>query len=251
MDANQRTAENRRQWGLKPSLRNVYHDLYRRMAAAQIPGRSLEVGSGAGNFKEFDPGVITTDLGSAPGVDLRTDAQALPFPADTFSNIFLFDVLHHIESPRRFLAEAQRVLRPGGRLIMVEPAITWASWPAYRLFHAEPVRLGDDPLADRPSDPQRDPFDGNMAIPTLLFGRYKDEFRATFPELYLRDLDWLSLWAYPLTGGFQPWNLLPAQLAGPLVHFENFVPRVLRRRLGFRLFAIVEKRARPKVPELA
>jgi 2-polyprenyl-3-methyl-5-hydroxy-6-metoxy-1,4-benzoquinol methylase len=43
------------------------------------------------------------------------------------------DVLHHLEFPVVFFREAARVLRPGGRVLMVEPAITWGSSFFYRL----------------------------------------------------------------------------------------------------------------------
>lgn len=236
-----RTTENKRQWDRKPSLRRVYHDLYRRMAAARIGGSTLEVGGGSGIFKLFDPDVLSVDLRPAPGIDLVADAQALPFRAASFANIVLFDVLHHVEFPRRFFAEAERVLSPGGRLIMMEPAVTWASWPVYRFAHAEPVVLGQDPLAEGQGDPLRDPFDANTAIPTLLFGRHQSRFLAAFPGLVLRELDWLSLLAYPLTGGFQTWSLLPERLAEPLLRLEDRVPRALRRRIAFRLFVVLEK----------
>jgi hypothetical protein len=49
-----------------------------------------------------------------------------------------------------FFREAARVLRLGGRVLMVEPAITWGSTSFYRLFHHEPVRTSaDGPAAVR------------------------------------------------------------------------------------------------------
>jgi SAM-dependent methyltransferase len=57
-----------------------------------------------------------------PGVGFATaDALALPFAGETFSSVFLRDVLHHIETPERVLEEAVRVLAPGGRLCLLEP----------------------------------------------------------------------------------------------------------------------------------
>jgi len=41
----------REAWQRKPSLRRVYEDIYRRMRAQCIPGTTLEVGGGSGNFK--------------------------------------------------------------------------------------------------------------------------------------------------------------------------------------------------------
>src|SRR5207253_869867 len=80
----------------------------------------------------------------------------------------MVDVLHHIEFPAVFFREVSRALRQGGRAIMVEPAITWGSTLFYRLIHHEPVRMSADPLAEGTPNPQRDPYDSNQAIPTLI-----------------------------------------------------------------------------------
>ena len=53
------------------------------------------------------------------------------------------------------LAEAQRVLEPGGRIIMIEPAITLLSSPFFRLLHPEPVDMTADPFAEITPDPDR------------------------------------------------------------------------------------------------
>ncbi len=49
------------------------------------------------------------------------DALALPFADASFATVLIRDVLHHLVEPRGALAEAVRVLRPGGRLVLVEP----------------------------------------------------------------------------------------------------------------------------------
>ncbi len=43
------------------------------------------------------------------------DAQALPFPGESFDFAFMCLVLHHLEDKARALAEMARVLKPGGR----------------------------------------------------------------------------------------------------------------------------------------
>ena len=83
-------------------------------------GRLIEIGGGSGNFGEFYPPAICTDLLPTRHVQLALDAQRLPFANDSIDNLIMQDVLHHLPYPLRFLAEAQRVLRPGGRLVMTE-----------------------------------------------------------------------------------------------------------------------------------
>lgn len=49
------------------------------------------------------------------------DATRLPFGDGSFDRVLIRDVLHHVPAAAAVLAEAQRVLKPGGRLILVEP----------------------------------------------------------------------------------------------------------------------------------
>lgn len=49
------------------------------------------------------------------------DAARLPFADRSFDAVLIRDLLHHLPDRTRALAEAHRVLRPGGRLTLVEP----------------------------------------------------------------------------------------------------------------------------------
>jgi SAM-dependent methyltransferase len=135
----------REMWGRKAALRAVYSDIYRRMVSATVPGRILELGGGSGNFKLFAPDAISSDILSAPWLDVVCDAQRLPFPDRAFSNVVMMDVLHHVENPLRALRQACGALRVGGRVILCEPAITPLSGLFYRHFHEEPVDMSVDP----------------------------------------------------------------------------------------------------------
>ena len=106
--AHETILEQRRIWQVKPVVRAVYSDYYERIVAACRPGCSLEIGGGSGNLKEFIPDVLSTDVVVTPWLDAAADAQSLPFRDACFDNVVAVDVLHHIEAPRRFLAEVQQ-----------------------------------------------------------------------------------------------------------------------------------------------
>jgi len=229
-------------WQKKPVLRALYGDYHRRMAAACSPGLTLEIGGGAGHLKELREDVLSSDIQLAPWLDLVADAQALPLADASLDNIVMLDVLHHVERPRRFFEEAQRCLRPGGRIVLLEPAMTPLSTLLYRFGHPEPVDMAADPLTDESPTPERDPYDANQAIPTLLFRRTPKRFARLFPELVLRRADLLSLFAFPLSGGFRPWSLVPAALIPPLLALESALLPLLGPLMAFRLLVVIERR---------
>jgi SAM-dependent methyltransferase len=239
MTADPRPFEYRQIWQQKPVLRRLYERYYRDIARRCRPGRTLEIGGGSGNLKGFLGDIVSTDRLFGPWLDAVADAGALPFAAASFDNIVLFDVLHHLSAPGRFLAEAERVLCLGGRLILIEPAITPVSGLFYRVFHPEPVVMTADPLAE--AAPGRDPWQANQAIPTLLFGRHRRSFEAACPGLLLVELRRFALVSYPLSGGFRRWSLLPASLVDPLCTIEHWLEPVLGRLMAFRLLAVLER----------
>ncbi len=248
MVADPHLAEQRTVWHDKPVLREIYGDFYRRIAAFCASGRTLEIGGGPGNFKAFAPDVVSTDILAAPWLDARADAHALPFADAAFANVVAVDVLHHLERPALFLDEAGRVLKGGGRLILLEPKITPLSRLFYTFFHPEPVDMNADPLEETARDPGRDPFAANQAIPSLIFGRHKERLEARFPNLALRRVESLSLVAYPLSGGFRSWSLIPAAAVAPLLRIENLLTPLLGPLMAFRMLAVMEKKALREPP---
>jgi ArsR family transcriptional regulator len=60
-------------------------------------------------------------VGGAPAVDARPgELEALPIEDGSVDVAFMLLVLHFVVEPRAALAEARRVLRPGGRLVVVD-----------------------------------------------------------------------------------------------------------------------------------
>ena len=103
-----------------------------REALAGAPGRRLaDIGGGTGNYSRalrdegWEPVVIDrepTMLAQAAAKGLKTiagDAQRLPLDDASVDAARLVSLLHHVEDQSAALAEARRVLRPGGRLALM------------------------------------------------------------------------------------------------------------------------------------
>jgi SAM-dependent methyltransferase len=228
-------------WEQKPILRALYTSWYQEIAAQIVLGNTLELGGGTGNFKAFAPNVVSTDIVPLPWLDTVADAQNLPFDNQSFDNIVMFDVLHHIENVTLFFDEALRVLRPGGRVVMMEPYISFASWPIYHFLHPEPVDFKQNPLDWVEPSPERKPFDANQAFATILFERQYSLFQKKYPQFVKRYHHRLSFFAYPLSGGFDKPSLLPMSVLKQVLPLENALS-FMSRFLAFRVLVVLEKK---------
>lgn len=242
-----RFERHREAWEQNAALRALYAEWYGQIAAA-LPapelGPRVELGSGPGFARAFIPDLELTDVAKAPWHDREVSAEALPFADGTVGALVLFDVLHHLPAPGRFFAEAVRVLRVGGRVILCEPYMSPLSYPVYKLFHEEEVDLRVDPLAEvnGNGDRTRDPFDSNQAVPTLLFGRGRRTFEEAFPVLEVKRVERVGGLSYPASGGFSRRPLLPMPIWNALRAVEARLPKALLRMAAFRLLVVLERR---------
>lgn len=221
----------------KPFLHRLYAEWYGRIGETLHDSRRiLELGSGAGFFKECYPAAITSEVFHTPGIDLVADARALPFADGTLDAIVMTDVFHHLPEVARFLTEASRCVRPGGKLVMLEPwRSPWSQW-VYTHLHPEPF----EPLADW-TIPATGPLSGaNGALPWIVFARDAARLAREFPTWRVVRLQPLMPFAYLLSGGVSLRALAPGWLYRPV--------RALESRLDparWAMFALIELEHRP------
>lgn len=233
-------------WGRKPSLRAVYGSYYNAMAArAPKGGRVLEIGAGSGHSRDFfsNLDLVRLDILPAPWIDIVADAHEIPLSDESIDAIVMLDVVHHLADLPKFFAEVERLLRPGGRCIMIDPAITPVSGIFFRGFHSEPVDMRANPMVRQEYGENKDPFESNQALPTLLFrqGRHRRAFERQFPTLRIAEVRGMSLFAYPMCGGFQNWSLISGPVAKRLLKLEAALEPLLGPVMAFRLLVTVEK----------
>jgi SAM-dependent methyltransferase len=228
-------------WARKHGLRAVYERWFRRLREACAPDAPVvEIGCGPGFFKERYPEIVATDVTENPHADRVVDAAALPFGDGEVGSFVLLDVFHHLLKPEAFLRESARTLRPGGRLVLLEPWMGLAGRALYRYVHHEHCDLGVDPLAPW-QGPQKDPMLGNSALPYLYFRpdgvlEHLDLPLRTIHREPLAAVDWV------LSGGFQPVNLLPRALVGMATTADRLLSRI-PALTATRCFLIIEKTA--------
>jgi len=130
----ERLQRHREAWSQKPGLRRIYREWFGMITAELEAGISTELGSGPGFFKEYFPACIASDIITSPWIDCVLDAGHLPFKTGSLANIILIDVIHHLQNPVSFFNEAVRVLKPGGKIFILDVQITPFSYFIYRFF---------------------------------------------------------------------------------------------------------------------
>jgi ubiquinone/menaquinone biosynthesis C-methylase UbiE len=106
----------------------------RRLTLAEAAGRTIDIGSGTGANLGLYPDAVTELVLAEPDPHMlrrlgpkveeaeivEAPAESLPFEDASFDTAAFTLVLCTVPDPAAALAEAARVLRPGGRLLFVE-----------------------------------------------------------------------------------------------------------------------------------
>jgi SAM-dependent methyltransferase len=228
-------------WDARPLLRRLYGAWFERAAAelSQVEGPTIELGSGIGTFKEAYPFIVATDVEPTRWSDAVVDATRLPYEDGSVANLVLVDVFHHLGRPVAFLDEARRVLRAGGRVIIVDPYCSPLSTLAYTRLHHERTDLSA-PAFDDDRTVEADPMSSNQARATLVFFRGKAEFDRRWPEFRVARRERFAFLAYPLSGGFSRRPLLPNALYPAIAVIERLL-QPLEPALAFRCLVVLER----------
>jgi len=206
----------------KPSLRRVYEQVYAKMLAAPetyVPGATVrvELGSGGGFLPQLDPSIVASDIRPIPGLDLVFDAQNAPFRDASIDAVLAMHVIHHIPRIRRFFAELERVLRPCGALVAVEPYWSPMAKLMYKRFHPETF----DEQAATWEFESTDPMSSNQAMSYLLLERDRGTFEREFPGFEAIEVGAFGGPSYLLTGGIWKQRVLPDSVLAKLWDLED------------------------------
>ncbi|MGA7124517.1 MAG: methyltransferase domain-containing protein [Polyangiaceae bacterium] len=204
-------------------LEEIYRDFYARISSEIPPHefpRTLELGSGGGFFKELAPHVTTSECVSVPGIERVLDACRIEeaFGEGELDAICALNVFHHLPDAAAFLRGASRVLRPGGKIVLVEPWFTPVGQLFHRVIHHEP--FVDDPNFWGVVGEGRMTA-ANTRLPTSVFRDSDERFRREFPALRVVKREPFHKWLYLLSGGLKLNTHVPRPLARRLVTWDR------------------------------
>lgn len=197
-------------------VNKVYRDFYQRFvdAAENVQtGKWVELGSGYGFFKEFvkeltGNNLIRSDIQEHFNLDMKFSAEEIPFDNNSVSSFFMLGVLHHIKNCERMFKDIERTLKPGGRLIMIEPYNNKFASFMYRISHHEPF----DPNAGWNIPGDKAMACANLALPWIVFERDIKIFESKFPNLVIKQIELHNPFTFQVSGAGAYNTFLPGFL---------------------------------------
>ena len=228
-------------WSRKSGLRDYYQtQIFDQIISEMNDGATLQLGTGPGLFARYHPGTVNSDITNHDGVDMVADVHNLMIEDASFNNVVGVDVFHHFASPGLALRECSRVLRPGGKIILVEPWAGPIGWLFYKYIHHEDCAEVPDPWNQAFPD-GKNPMDGNGAIPAIVLHKRASELINYAPNLRILKVRYFGVLSIILTGGFQDIGL-PAPFTRFLYKLENRLPQPVLKFFALRSIYVLENR---------
>jgi SAM-dependent methyltransferase len=231
----------------KPMLAEVFRECHRSFLALDVRwfgttgGMRIELGAGVAPVRDSFPEVLATDIVGGAGIDRVLDALDIDLPDACARALYGQNCFHHFADPARFLREAERVVAPGGGVILVEPYHgPLASLLFKRLFASEDFDTSQRAWTTDLSGPMGG---ANQALSYVVFERDRERFAREFPGLELVHAEPLgNALRYLLSGGLNFRQLVPDTAASLLKGIERLLSP-LRRQLALHQIIVLRRRS--------
>ncbi len=198
---------------------------------------------------------LLCDVPSGSGRAIQADAEALPFPDGTFDIVYSNGVLHHTESTDKSIKEVFRILKPGGRAVIMlyarHSAYYWTQIVPAALLTGDIFRYSEAEWIGRRTEGKPSPGVNKNPITRVYSGNQLRDLFQGFTNLEFRkDSFQLSQLFFPWSGYVR--NLLmriffhKPHPGGLLVYGKPMFPEngfelLLGPRLGFAWFIQANK----------
>lgn len=230
----------------KRMIREVFREFHVEMRRldeqffGDTPGLRIELGAGAAPIRDTFSDVLSSDIVAGSHLDMVLNAEDMNLDNSSVRAIYGQNCFHHFPHPEKFFGEVERVVRPGGGVILIEPYYgPFASLVYPRLFKIEDFNKR---MAGWNAAIRNEEEGANQALSYIVFRRDRQEFGRRFPNLEIvHERPLLNYVRYVMSGGLNFPQLLPdfcipllkglewiAAPVAPLMALHHFI--VVRRK---------------------
>ena len=162
----------------------------------------IELGSGAGFLKMYlKKKIITSDAIKFPWIDMKINAMDINLKKNSVDIFIASHTIHHFYSPKKFLNNLQKVLKPGGLIIIQEINTSLIIRILLKMMKHEgwnyDLNIFDE---NEIMNNENDLWSANCAIPEMLFDNEK-KFEKNFPFFEIIKNDLNECFIFPISGG--------------------------------------------------
>lgn len=209
--------------------------------------KGIEVGAGTGLSKEFIKcnNFLTTDYAENPWLDSKmVDALNTKIDSNSLDFIISSNMIHHVPYPTLFFEEMNRILKPGGKLIIQEINCSTSMRFLLKLMRHEgydfTINVFNKTLIC--TDPN-DLWSANCAIPNLLFDDI-EKFKKNIPYFKILHTSHSEFFLFINSGGVISKTLhipLPNTVNKIIVYIDNILCKISPSFFSLQRQIVLEK----------
>lgn len=244
MDGITRLIYHRKLLKSKPMLQQVFKEFHQKFDELDkhyfpVEGARIELGSGIAPMRNLCPNVLATDIVFSSEMDMALNAECMELKSKSVGVFFGQNCFHHFAKPDNFFLELNRVLIPGGGVILLEPYFGPVAKLFYeRLFTSE----GFDKRFPSWETPDSGPMNGaNQALSYIVFTRDRMEFERKYPDLKIVHQEVMGNYLkYIFSGGLNFKKLLPDCFITIVSFFEKIL-KPFNKIIGLHHIIVIRK----------
>ena len=219
-----------------------YFQIIKKNLSIKKKSKTLEIGS-SGFIKKTIPYCITSNLQKEKNdkmIDICENVYNLKQKRNFLSNIIMVDIFHHLKFPGLALNNMHRVLRKGGRIVMIEPAMGIIPRIIYKLFHHEPngfdikIKWNNVPK----KIPKKNSYFAAQSVTWRAF--YNKELDLRF-KFRVKKVECFSDFAYLGSGGFSYKSLYPLRIFYYIKFIDKILTKISSNFFAARMLVVLEK----------